>query len=140
MAWMIFDIFNGEAAIVDNPNLIIEINNLKAQIGGITKGLERIDRTTKGASISRIHISNQLFETAVRVSDLVEKIEQIEKIKVREFATNDVYEVNKRIERLQGKIALLKSNSNSSEISVNFILALIAINNLFLGIVWWIYG
>jgi len=70
------------------------------------------------------------------------RLDQLEKIKVIEFTENDVYEVNKRIERLQREIALLESSSNLSVINVNvvLVLVLIVINNLFLGLVWWTYG
>jgi tetrahydromethanopterin S-methyltransferase subunit G len=86
----------------------------------------------------QVHVLQQKIEQINKI--LVDRIEQVEKIRFVEFKNNDVYEVNKRIERLGRKIALLESNSNSSAVSVNFILTLIAINNLFLGLAWWIYG
>jgi septal ring factor EnvC (AmiA/AmiB activator) len=44
-----------------------------------------------------------------QIKNLSEKIEQMEDIKISEFKKNDVYEVNKRIERLHREIALLES-------------------------------
>ncbi len=86
----------------------------------------------------QVYVLQQKIEQINKI--LVDRIEQVEKIRFVEFKNNDVYEVNKRIERLERKIALLESNSNLSAVSVNLILALIAINNLFLGLIWWIYG
>ena len=88
-----------------------------------------------------IHLQSRVNHFSHQLRDLERKLDQYEKIKVREFQTNDVYEVNKRIERLEVKVALLRSNSGDSKnSSVNLVLSLIAINNIFLGLAWWIYG
>jgi len=87
-----------------------------------------------------IHLQSKIDNFAHHIYALEQRLDQLEKIKIKEFSKNDVYEVNKRIERLQGKIALLQSNSNLPTVGVNFILVLISINNLFLGLIWWIYG
>lgn len=56
------------------------------------------------------HIVHRIFDLEQKFDDLAKKIEQIEKDKIVEFKNNDVYEVNKRIERLEGKVALINSN------------------------------
>jgi uncharacterized protein YlzI (FlbEa/FlbD family) len=51
-----------------------------------------------------------------QVYTLEEKLNQLEEIKIKEFAEKDVYEVNKRIKRLERKIALLESNSQENRL------------------------
>jgi uncharacterized small protein (DUF1192 family) len=48
-----------------------------------------------------------------RLSKKSQQIVRLEEIKIKEFQKNDVYEVNKRIERLEAKIALLESNKKN---------------------------
>lgn len=50
---------------------------------------------------------------ARRVNDTDKKIKQIEKVRIAQFKDNDVYEVNKRIERLEAKVALINSNDSN---------------------------
>jgi hypothetical protein len=47
---------------------------------------------------------------------LAKKIEQIKEDKIVEFQNNDVYEINKRIERLEDKVALIVSNLANNRI------------------------
>lgn len=125
-----------------DPAMIAELADFKRQLASVTDQLRRNDGTI---DVEKIFELPQKIDDLTKRLDhvnktLADRIEQVEKIKFVEFKNNDVYEVNKRIERLERKIALLESKSNLSAVGVNFILTLIAINNLFLGLAWWIYG
>lgn len=87
---------------------LIEVNNLPQM--DIIRLQEKVNRTNH-------YISN----LEQRVEILAQKIGQIEKDKTVEFRNNDVYEVNKRIERLEAKVALINSNFANNRI-VRFIL------------------
>lgn len=63
------------------------------------------------------HANHYINTLEQQVENLAEKIEQIEKDKIAEFKNNDVYEVNKRIERLEMKIALIHSALTSNRIA-----------------------
>lgn len=62
------------------------------------------------------HIAHQIFDLEQKLDDLVKKIEQIEEDKIVEFKNNDVYEMNKRIERLEAKVATVSSSLMQSRI------------------------
>lgn len=44
-----------------------------------------------------------------KIVELTKRMEQAEKDKIVEFKSNDVHEINKRIERLEAKVALVNS-------------------------------
>ncbi len=54
--------------------------------------------------------NHHVYVLGKEIGDLVEKLEQIEKVKIAQFKDNDVYEVNKHIERLEARIAMIDSH------------------------------
>jgi tetrahydromethanopterin S-methyltransferase subunit G len=75
-----------------------------------------------------IHLQSEINQIAHRVYDLGQKldgltkeIERIEEDKIIEFKNNDVYEVNKRIERIEAKVALISSSLVNNRV-VRFLL------------------
>lgn len=70
-----------------------------------------------------------------------DQVQAIKKIHIKEFKENDVYEVNKRIERLERKIALLQSNqSDKSWGAIAFLIFLIDSLIVVLLSLWWLYA
>lgn len=63
------------------------------------------------------HIAHRIFDLEQSVVDLTERVEQAEENKIVEFKNNDVYEVNKRIERLEAKVALINSSLTNNRVA-----------------------
>lgn len=105
-----------EAAVVETYNMAIEVSNLKQQISDITNGLKRIDKIISSQAEDAIYVSSEVSQLTQGINNIAKKIEQLEEDKIVEFKNNDVYEVNKRIERLEAKVALINSNLVNSRI------------------------
>jgi septal ring factor EnvC (AmiA/AmiB activator) len=65
--------------------------------------------------------NHQINRLEQHIDILDKKIKQIEKVKIAQFKDNDVYEVNKRIERLEAKVTLINSSLVNNRV-VRFIL------------------
>jgi hypothetical protein len=95
----------------------IEIDTVKNQLTSIIKGMERFDRKSKEFAA--------VLDRTVQIEGFLDifkqEIAEIKRIKVREFQENDVYEANKRIERLHREVATLQSNVNERESRQNFL-------------------
>ncbi len=83
-----------------------ELNRANHQINRLE---QHIDDNANNAEARIASVANVLEKLTNVVSD-------IEKDKIAQFKSNDVYEVNKRIERLEAKVALINSNLVNSRI------------------------
>lgn len=82
--------------------------------------------------------SSSLYFLSKRIDEVYKRVDRVESIKVKEFKDNDVYEINKQIERLDLKIALLQSNQRGRTLT-NAIFLVMSINSVILGVIlWWL--
>jgi hypothetical protein len=102
----------GLPSVVMSEAMSDELADFKRQIGAITGQLRRSDGTVD---------VEKIFELPQKIDDLGYRLDRVESYMPKEFTEKDVYEVNKRIERLEMKVALISSALTSSRI-VKFLL------------------
>jgi hypothetical protein len=102
----------GLPSVVMSEAMSDELADFKRQIGAITGQLRRSDGTVD---------VEKIFELPQKIDDLGYRLDRVESYMPKEFTEKDVYEVNKRIERLEMKVALISSVLTSSRI-VKFLL------------------
>jgi hypothetical protein len=99
---------------VTDVAIAVELADFKKQLASVTDQLRRRDGTI---DVERI------FELPQKIDDLAERLGYVESYMPREFTEKDVFEVNKRIERLEAKVALISSyffNSRAIQFCLRF--------------------
>lgn len=91
-----------------------------------------------------IHLQSRVDHCQVRISQLVTRIDQLERVKIKEFRENDVYEVKKWIERLERRISLLESGDRIATLefrrAILWSVYMSIAASIFVSLLWWLYG
>jgi GTPase involved in cell partitioning and DNA repair len=85
--------------------------------------------------ISHVQIVSEIRDLKRKLKKTETRLTELETVKIKEFVEKDVYEVNKRIERLERKIALLESSPQKNR-QIIFVKLLATINILAILVIY----